>query len=489
MFQALLASPDPEVQALAVTGMLESTQPKAKKRGFAGFLGQFDDSPTYQELSRLSKTPTMQEVRQPGLESRQVTTQTMQPAPSITQQVTTPPPTTAPLAQSATALTQVGAPPPQPLAWKTTQGPPTITRELGPRKLFPTPEESVRAASRAKAQGDVEGDVEGLVASGVPRAEALEVVKQERLRLARGGQTGQSYAEGNITADPSSPTGYSQVLYLRGDPTKQMKIPADPLAASSRGVNTQEAIAFREFGKPGEDPRATMKRLTKAEMATSLLKFQEYQAGQPMDTPQRFRAVSDLQTTWRKIEAPHREMERQVQLMETGLSRYPQDRIGGSQAVLVTFQKVLDPTSVVRESEYDRSSAALSIKQRMQGMYDRYIGQFDPATGKWVGGGAGIPESELREMVETARQFMQGLEGWNANERALLERTATEFQIRPDLVFGTSAAGGSVGTPPPRSAPGTAPSAPGTASAPAATSPGPEWEMKNGVLYHQGKPY
>ena len=60
--------------------------------------------------------------------------------------------------------------------------------------------------------------------------------------------------------------------------------------------------------------------------------------------------IEKLNTKWLTLEKPQREMARALGQMNVGVNRYSQDPIGASQAVLVTFQKVLDPTSVVRES-------------------------------------------------------------------------------------------------------------------------------------------
>lgn len=150
----------------------------------------------------------------------------------------------------------------------------------------------------------------------------------------------------------------------------------------------------------------------------------------PLSTAQRFQALTDLQTAWRKAEAPQREMQRQLVLMETGLKRFNEgDRIGGSQAVLVTFQKILDPTSVVRESEYARTPEGLGLIQRIEGMVERL-----------QAGGAGVPAEELAAMVTTAQEFLKGMEGWNDLERERITGTAKDFGLNPERVFGVAAA-------------------------------------------------
>jgi hypothetical protein len=180
LFETLLSSPDPEIQALAVTGMLESAQPKKRKGGFSGFIGEYEGNP-------VMTTP-----------SRSVTTQTMQPPPSIHA-----------AAQSPTAITQVGAPPPQPLQWKQNAPQPTgeTTTVMRPRQMFPTPEQTYRAQARGKAQGDVEGEVAGLVAAGFTEAEARELVKQDYLRRTSAGSPYQAIA-GEI---PDGRGGFTRV--------------------------------------------------------------------------------------------------------------------------------------------------------------------------------------------------------------------------------------------------------------------------------------
>lgn len=259
VFQALLASPDPEVQALAVTGMLESTQPKAKKRGFAGFLGQFDQSDTYQQLINLAKTPKETEVQRPGTQSRQLQTQTMQPAPTLQPQVTTPPPPTGSAAMPATAVTGVGAPPPQPLSWRTTQGPPTTETVMRPRQLFNTPEQTQFNASKAKTQGDIEGEVAGLIAVGFTDVEARELVKQEyqrRLQAAGGYQA----VAGEV---PDAGGGWRQVygIFDRAtgkfiDPTSRAPLEGfrqRTTTASQRYGVDREALARAKYGKDFKD--------------------------------------------------------------------------------------------------------------------------------------------------------------------------------------------------------------------------------------------
>jgi hypothetical protein len=53
VLQHLLNSDDPEIKKLAVAGMLQSTQPKKRKGGFAGWLGEMQTNPHMDKISAL----------------------------------------------------------------------------------------------------------------------------------------------------------------------------------------------------------------------------------------------------------------------------------------------------------------------------------------------------------------------------------------------------------------------------------------------------
>jgi hypothetical protein len=96
----------------------------------------------------------------------------------------------------------------------------------------------------------------------------------------------------------------------------------------------------------------------------------------------------------------------------------------GSQAVLVTFQKILDPTSVVRESEYARSASGLSALNQIQGVFERM-----------AQGGAGVPLQELERFAALADQLVANSGSGLTGRRARLERTAQNYGLDPSLIF------------------------------------------------------
>lgn len=85
-----------------------------------------------------------------------------------------------------------------------------------------------------------------------------------------------------------------------------------------------------------------------------------------------------------------------------------------SQGVITAFNKLLDPTSVVRESEYARSAEGLALINRVEGQYARM-----------TQGGAGITAEDLKEFAETAETLVRGYENTAIDEAQLIIEQAS----------------------------------------------------------------
>lgn len=217
--------------------------------------------------------------------------------------------------------------------------------------------------------------------------------------------------------------------------TKQY-VPTTTPGMVSAGTDIERAaqsMGFRRFADVPPEQRATVEKKAKdlaAQFAGGATTARaEASAKAPLSTKQRFDALTELQTQWRKIDAPKREMERQFKLMQTGLARFDADPVGGSEAIRVTFEKMLDPTSVVRESEYARQGEGLSLLQRLEGYKQ-----------KLISGGGNIPKAELAAMVDTAQQLLAGMEGWNDLEKGRIDEAAKEAGLDPKRVYGVASA-------------------------------------------------
>ena len=99
--------------------------------------------------------------------------------------------------------------------------------------------------------------------------------------------------------------------------------------------------------------------------------------------------------------------------------------LAGSQAILISFNKLLDPTSVVRESEYARSATGQSALETMKGYAD-----------KLARGGAGVTEAELRSYVRFGKEVVQkAMASTVGPERKRIERLVKFSGVDPALIF------------------------------------------------------
>lgn len=122
-------------------------------------------------------------------------------------------------------------------------------------------------------------------------------------------------------------------------------------------------------------------------------------------------------------------------MVQIGLMRISKDKLlkdfakngdlnAASQGILVTFQKLLDPESVVRESEYARSPAGQAVMDRLEG-FGQKISQ----------GGAGVTPEVLETFVELAELFMVGYENALIDSAAPIQAQANRFGLDNNSIF------------------------------------------------------
>ena len=133
---------------------------------------------------------------------------------------------------------------------------------------------------------------------------------------------------------------------------------------------------------------------------------------------------------WDKATEVRRSVDRQVRVMNSGLAAAARgDLAAGSQAVLVTFQKILDPTSVVRESEYARSASGQALLARAEGALEQL-----------QKGGAGVPLAELTKFANLAKEIARATNEYENTVRSRLTKQAERYKIDPVLIFGEAPA-------------------------------------------------
>jgi hypothetical protein len=136
--------------------------------------------------------------------------------------------------------------------------------------------------------------------------------------------------------------------------------------------------------------------------------------------------INRLSNQWTETNKTAVALDQQVRIMDAGLAAARAgDLAQGGQTVLVTFQKILDPNSVVRESEFDRSREGQALMDRARGAFERL-----------TKGGPGVPIAELEKYAALAKQIASAQR--NSRTGAIKERlgkNADRYNIPRELIF------------------------------------------------------
>lgn len=226
-------------------------------------------------------------------------------------------------------------------------------------------------------------------------------------------------AGGTRQVEVTNPDGSKTVRIVEDRPGQEFSSAAPP--AKPENLTGEEAYILSRFGaKP-----------TPAQLLQGRREYSE--AGREPETPGKpqltatseSNVINRLSNQWTAATKTSRELRRQVDLMDRGLEAARRgDLTAGSQAVLVTFQKILDPNSVVRESEYARSAAGQALLARIEGAVEQI-----------QKGGAGVPVRELEKFAKLAREMTSNSTDYLKGVRERIGKTADRYGIPRELVL------------------------------------------------------
>ena len=139
----------------------------------------------------------------------------------------------------------------------------------------------------------------------------------------------------------------------------------------------------------------------------------------------------DLKKDFNTVAKDTRKAVNQIDLMNTSFEALiadpeNEDKLNAaSQGILVVFQKMLDPTSVVRESEYARSGTGLSLAGRIQGFMK-----------KLEAGGAGLTTNDLKQFVEMGNTYFENVYRPSlVDEATLIKDIADKYNLDTELIL------------------------------------------------------
>lgn len=121
------------------------------------------------------------------------------------------------------------------------------------------------------------------------------------------------------------------------------------------------------------------------------------------------------------------EIQKSVDNMEAAFEAFqldPSTFVAIDQALISSFNKILDPGSVVRESEFERTAQSLGLPQRIIG-----------SLVKLTKGGAGLSNTDRLALVELARDLQSKAEGRFNEKITEFEKRAVQARVPRDFVL------------------------------------------------------
>lgn len=158
------------------------------------------------------------------------------------------------------------------------------------------------------------------------------------------------------------------------------------------------------------------------------------QSGNGFTPYQTFQATQSLKKTVQSNTQASTIIKQQGQTLNSTWARYKsggaKDLNGTSQAIITTFNKLLDPTSVVRETEYDRSGQGQALLQSIQGKISSI-----------ANGGPGLTEASLQELVDLGNVYTRNAQAAIDAQNEQASEEAKFFGINPEFVVRTNSTG------------------------------------------------
>lgn len=202
------------------------------------------------------------------------------------------------------------------------------------------------------------------------------------------------------------------------------KAETEKIARTSQPQSVQEYEYAKESGYTGTyNEYQNLDANRKAQIARAGVAKNEF----GLTPSQQFTASQTLQKKVANNTDAAREINRQIGVMTGAWDRYATgkatDLNATSQAIITAFNKVLDPTSVVRETEYDRSGSGQALLSKIEGKIAT-INQ----------GGPGLTKESLQELVNLGKTYEANAKRSIEAEQKRAREEAQYYGLNADFV-------------------------------------------------------
>ena len=237
--------------------------------------------------------------------------------------------------------------------------------------------------------------------------------------------------EGGVIPDPASSTGFSQVIWgvRNGKVQETGRIPAPAPKAEGMPASREDMLRDAEAALKIVIPEANYTKPNLGLTGEQLATVEQWRKVNRGTVPQPPRIDMTPMQIYDRTKTAGNDFERFAKDSKTAVQQVNVSRAGyrqlkdqikagraqgpATQALIMSFGKVLDPSSVVRESEYNRS-------QEMQGLIDK----FDSYKQSIMAGGV-LSERVADEMMSTIEAVVKS---YQDNVRDLAMRTRAQVQ-------------------------------------------------------------
>lgn len=253
----------------------------------------------------------------------------------------------------------------------------------------------------------------------------LDILGKEGYERLKGGK-------GLIFIDKTTMQGYLPITQEDGS-IKNVPVNADEYVRNGYSTQTlfkpeiDEIERFKQ--KQNILTQETAKRAgIKGGIETSLITQKEIEKMKP-GTPQYANLTTKLSDDYRGDIKDYSTLRQNFATMENvlqdSLKNPNKSMIAVDQALINTFNKMVDPNSVVRESEYARTGEGQSKLAEVSGYID-----------KLQKGGAGLTPENRLEMYNVASSLMSAANDYYKEKRKNYEDISKEYKVSPNLVIG-----------------------------------------------------
>lgn len=120
------------------------------------------------------------------------------------------------------------------------------------------------------------------------------------------------------------------------------------------------------------------------------------------------------------------QVERMRSILKSNTNPDTKSKVGIDQALISIYNKINDPGSVVRESEYARTPEGMAVLNRIVGQYEKY-----------KQGGTGLSDVERNQLVRDAMTLADATGAVFNERRQEYQKLATELGYGPETFVGT----------------------------------------------------